>query len=62
MPEGKKAGERCAQLTPDNRCMLFGKPGRPAVCIEFKPSLEMCGENNEHAFRYLGLLEEETKP
>ena len=26
MPNGKPAGVRCVQLTPDNRCLLFGQP------------------------------------
>jgi Fe-S-cluster containining protein len=34
MPDGKPAGVRCPQRSPDNRCLVFGKPERPAVCRE----------------------------
>ncbi|KJS84394.1 MAG: proteinase inhibitor [Peptococcaceae bacterium BICA1-8] len=62
MPEGKAAGVRCIQLTPDNQCKLFGKTERPLVCSTLKPSLEMCGTKYEDAFVYLSSLEESTKP
>ncbi len=62
MPRGKPAGVRCVQLTEDNRCKLFGKPERPAVCVSLQPSEEMCGSTNEHAYAYLTNLEELTKP
>lgn len=62
MPEGKPAGVRCVQLTPDNRCRLFGKPERPSVCGSLRPSAEMCGATTEHAYSYLAALEEATKP
>jgi len=26
MPGGKPAGMRCAQLGPDERCLIFGRP------------------------------------
>lgn len=60
MPGGKIVGERCVQLTPDNKCRLFGLPERPKVCISFNASLEMCGHNDEHAYKYLKKLEEDT--
>lgn len=60
MPEGKPAGVRCIQLTPDNRCMIFGSPLRPAVCLSLKPSQEMCGAADEEAMEYLTQLEKET--
>lgn len=62
MPNGKPAGVRCAQLTDDNRCWVFGLPERPAVCVSLRPSLEMCGTNNESAFAYLRWLDEITAP
>lgn len=62
MPEGKPAGVRCVQLTEDNKCKLFGKPERPAVCSSLKPSIEMCGNENSYAFSYLEELEKSTKP
>ena len=62
MPHGKAAGVRCIQLDGDNRCLLFGKAERPAVCSGLKPSLEMCGEHPEHALHFLASLELATRP
>jgi Fe-S-cluster containining protein len=62
MPEGKPAGVRCVQLTPDNRCLLFGKPERPAVCSLLRPSEEMCGHTTQDALIYLTRLEKATSP
>lgn len=62
MPGGKPAGVRCVQLTADNRCKLFGKPERPAVCVSLRPSEEMCGSSAEEALAWLNWLEEETRP
>jgi Fe-S-cluster containining protein len=62
MPGGKPAGVRCAQLTADNRCALFGRPERPAVCSSLRPAPEMCGVTNAEAFIRLTLLERETAP
>lgn len=45
------------QLDESNRCLIFGKPERPAVCGSLKPSLEMCGERSEHAMHYLSTLD-----
>ena len=62
MPEGKPAGIRCIQLTPDNKCSLFGRPERPRVCISIKPSGELCRETSEDALSYLMYLEKATGP
>ena len=62
MPHGKPAGVRCVQLTDDNRCKLFGKPERPAVCIALRPSEEMCGHSAHEAFLFLTTLERATEP
>ncbi len=62
MPDGKPAGMRCIQLDEDDRCRLFGKPERPAVCLSLMPSVEMCGETREQAMRWLGHLETQTQP
>src|SRR5579875_2719415 len=62
MPSGKPAGVRCVQLTPDNRCRLFGRPERPAVCRLLQPSSEMCGSSRQEALRYLTWLERATAP
>lgn len=60
MPEGKKAGERCLNLTADNLCQLFGLPERPAFCHEFQAELSVCGSNQEEAIRLIGWLEGAT--
>lgn len=62
MPQGKPAGVRCVQLDEGNRCLLFGKPERPAVCVNLRPGEEMCGENAEQATAYLVRLEILTRP
>lgn len=62
MPEGKPAGVRCVQLTADNRCLLFGLPERPEVCVRLRPEQEMCGETTEEALAYLAFLERATAP
>lgn len=62
MPRGKPAGTRCVQLTPDNRCLLFGKPERPAVCERLRPSREMCGDTADEALVWLAELERLTTP
>ncbi len=62
MPDGKPAGVPCVQLSADNRCKLFGRPERPAVCVGLQPTPEMCGESDEEALAYLTWLEEATRP
>ncbi|HEY4743266.1 MAG TPA: YkgJ family cysteine cluster protein [Desulfuromonadaceae bacterium] len=62
MAGGKPAGVRCAQLSPDNRCRLFGRPGRPRVCRSLRPSLEMCGTSAAEALETLSRLERATRP
>jgi uncharacterized protein len=62
MPGGKPAGIRCIQLTPDNRCRLFGLPERPLVCLSLQPSESMCGASDSEAYANLELLEQLTKP
>jgi Fe-S-cluster containining protein len=60
MPDGKPAGVRCVQLTTDNRCLLFGRPERPAVCNSLRPSEEMCGNSAEEARENLARMERQT--
>jgi hypothetical protein len=60
MPEGKPAGVRCVQLTPDNRCLLFGRPERPEVCSRLRPDQEMCGTSASEALAWLAALEHAT--
>lgn len=62
MPEGKPSGVRCAQLTADNRCAIYGQPERPAVCNRLRPLAEMCGTNADEALAYLYELERLTRP
>ncbi|MGR5322627.1 YkgJ family cysteine cluster protein [Vibrio sp. DNB22_17_1] len=60
MPKGKAAGERCIQLNEDNLCKLFGKPGRPKVCHDFKPCPVVCGNTNQDAIKNITELEQLT--
>ena len=62
MPLGKPAGVRCVQLTEDHRCLIFGKPERPEVCVRLRPSEEMCGASREEALGFLERLERVTAP
>jgi hypothetical protein len=62
MPGGKPAGMRCAHLTPENLCLLFGIAARPAVCLSLRPSAGMCGGSAEEAMEKLTALERETEP
>lgn len=62
MPNGKAAGERCIQLSGDNQCQLFGLPERPKVCLDFRPSSELCGNGFDHALQVLTVLECATHP
>jgi Fe-S-cluster containining protein len=62
MPDGKPAGVRCVQLLDDMRCAIFGQPERPAFCGGIQPSLEMCGNDRNHALQWLTRLEIETAP
>lgn len=60
MPNGKPAGQRCVNLTEDNRCMIFGHPDRPEVCSAFSADLDVCGNSREDAIRLLAWLEGAT--
>ncbi|MBK3869828.1 YkgJ family cysteine cluster protein [Pseudomonas stutzeri] len=60
MPHGKRAGERCVQLSADLLCSLFGDPRRPAVCSAFSADPAFCGESRGEAIRLLGWLEQTT--
>ncbi|TBL81361.1 YkgJ family cysteine cluster protein [Paenibacillus thalictri] len=62
MPNGKPPGVRCVQLTGDNKCLLFGRPERPAVCSSLQAAIDMCGDSNEQAFVFLEVLERATAP
>ena len=62
MPGGKPAGVRCVQLDAVGRCLIFGRPERPAVCCSLAPSPAMCGDSATQALLYLTQLEKETAP
>jgi hypothetical protein len=62
MPHGKPAGVPCAQLLPDMRCAIFGRPERPACCGGLRASAEMCGESRGAALLWLAQLEVATTP
>jgi uncharacterized protein len=62
MPQGKPAGVRCVQLDADERCLLFGKPERPAVCASLRPTPAMCGGSRDQAMAILARLERQTRP
>lgn len=60
MPQGKPAGMRCAQLSAQFRCLIFGDAERPAVCSAFQAEPAICGQDREDAVRILGWLEQAT--
>lgn len=62
MASGKPAGVRCAQLTADNLCRLFGRAERPPVCLSLRASVEMCGANAAEAMEKLTVWEQLTRP
>jgi len=61
MPAGKPAGVRCAQLTDERRCAIFGRPERPSCCSGLRPSVEMCGSSRRQALTFLHRLEAATR-
>ena len=62
MPGGKPAGERCVQLSADNRCRLFGLPERPGVCVNLRPAPDICGDSAAEALALLARMEISTLP
>ena len=60
MPLGKPAGVACVHLTDDHRCELFGMPERPAVCLRFQATRDLCGHHRNDAFERLWVLEKTT--
>jgi uncharacterized protein len=57
MPQGKAAGDHCAQLDDELRCRLFNDPSRPGICRRFAANSETCGANRADALRNLFELE-----
>lgn len=62
MPNGKPAGVACIQLDNELRCKIFGHPERPEVCGSLQPAADLCGDSREQALRWLGYLEDQTRP
>ncbi len=60
MPDGKPAGARCANLTDNNECTLYGRPERPAFCLGYSPTAELCGRTYAEAIRNIIALEKAT--
>lgn len=61
-PNGKLAGERCANLDGDNLCLLFGLPTRPFVCAGFTADIDVCGQTQDQAMTIIATLELSTLP
>jgi len=57
---GKPAGVRCVQLDDSNRCRIFGRPERPAVCLAFTADIELCGDTDQQALALIAELEQNT--
>ena len=63
MPNGKKAGELCANIDPITfACSVWGTDLYPKVCGDFKPSYESCGADRDEALKTLTFFEKETTP
>ena len=60
MPQGKPAGIRCANLTDQNECVLYGRKERPAFCLGWQPMAEVCGHAFEEAMSRIAALEHAT--
>ncbi|HXH02095.1 MAG TPA: YkgJ family cysteine cluster protein [Candidatus Competibacteraceae bacterium] len=61
LPDGKPAGMRCPHLDEHNRCRLFGRPERPAVCGSLRAEPLMCGGSCRQAFHMLRRWERQTR-
>ena len=46
----------------DNRCAIFGRAERPAVCGNLRAEPAMCGPDRDHALAWLMRLEAATRP
>lgn len=63
MPNGKPAGVPCVNLDMETlRCTIWETAVYPAVCRNFRPSLENCGNSRAEALHILTVMEEVTKP
>lgn len=60
MPNGKPAGQACANLDDDLNCILWGQANYPKHCGEFKACEENCGSDREQALQLITYWEEAT--
>jgi hypothetical protein len=61
MPEGKAAGERCANLDPETlACKIWETDDYPELCRAFQPDPAFCGSNRSEALQILNFVEAET--
>ncbi len=57
MPNAKRARVRGLYGNEQNLCKLFGQPGRPKVCHQFKACPIICGKTNQEALDNITELE-----
>ncbi|MDA8826441.1 YkgJ family cysteine cluster protein [Luminiphilus sp.] len=62
MPQGKPPGTPCVHLDAARSCGLFLDTRRPAVCRNFKPHIDVCGDSAEQALELLNQLERASRP
>lgn len=48
-PNGKKAGERCKNLSNENACLIWDRPDFPDICKRFRAVKWVCGDNADEA-------------
>ncbi|MBB6521176.1 YkgJ family cysteine cluster protein [Pseudoteredinibacter isoporae] len=62
MPNGKAAGEHCANLDPDSlNCRIWGRADYPEFCRGFLPEADFCGNSRKDALQILTLMEADTQ-
>jgi len=62
MPGGKPAGVPCVNLTAALTCSIHEGPDYPAVCRNFRATVDFCGRTNQDARRIIGEIEGQTGP
>jgi len=61
MPEGKSAGEVCANLDKDTlQCKIWGSEHYPDWCKNFQAEIDFCGASRDEALQILRFLERST--
>ncbi|MFL0796438.1 MAG: YkgJ family cysteine cluster protein [Cellvibrionaceae bacterium] len=62
MPNGKKAGEWCANLNNETlQCEIWGQENYPELCKSFKPCEDVCGKSREEAMKLIEVMEVSTR-